>query len=191
MPDMFLRTTTYLTDDLNVLATEQGLRSPRMVTLDLSYIQPDANGQKILKPGTLIAELPTGFGRIYPATLATAATATSSPTLTVANAFLFKIGDVIRKTSSTGTIVGTVQSIQTNGTITLAANAAVAVAIGDALVGTEAGAVTDLKGMVLSVINLLETSNDVACYTSCSVYGARLPYWNSTVAAQFPEITLV
>lgn len=192
MPDMFLRTTVYETDDLNVLATEQGLRSPRMLTLDLNYVAPNENGVKIIKPGTLIAKLASGYGRPYPAALAIAATATTSPTLTVKDASLFKVGDVIKKTSSTGTTIGTVQAIDTTaGTITLTANAAAAIAIGDALVSVESGAVTDLYGMVLSVINLTEFSNDVACYTSCSVYGQRLPYWNAAIQAQFPEITLV
>jgi hypothetical protein len=108
----------------------------------------------------------------------------------VRNANLFKPGDVIKLTSTAGTTVGTVEAIGA-GTIMLTANAAVAVAVGDALLAADAGSVDDILGMVLSVIDLSAFSNDVACYTSCSVYGDRLPFWNDELQAKLPEITLV
>lgn len=190
MPDMFLRTTTFATNDLNVLATENGIRSPRMRTIDLTTVPLDANGQQVILPGSLVIGLPSGYGRIYPAANATAATATSSNILTVKNPALFKPGDVIKLSTTGGTTVGTVASI-TETTVVLAANAAVAVAVGDVLLAADAGVVADILGMVLSVIDLSEFSNDVACYTSCSVYGARLPFWSAAVQAVLPEITLV
>lgn len=60
--------------------------------------------------------------------------ATTSPTGTVADGSVFKVGDAL--TNAAGAAVGTVQSIVGN-TITLAANAAVAVATGAAVLGSD------------------------------------------------------
>jgi hypothetical protein len=197
MPTNLVSTTSYFEGDVTVLATELGLRSPRMLTLDLSYIAPDADGNKILQAGALLVQLSTGYGRVYPAAKASAATATSSNVLTVPDPSIFKAGDVIKKTSTSGTTIGTVESVNTDGTITLAANAAAAVANGDVLVATDGGLVSSIYGMNLTKQllagsnDIAATSNDIACYTSASVYGDRLPFWSSEVQAQLPEITLV
>lgn len=60
--------------------------------------------------------------------------ATNSPTGTVADGALFRAGDVL--TNSAGANVGTIQSISGN-TVTLAANAAVAVATGAAVLASD------------------------------------------------------
>lgn len=176
-----------------VLATEQGLRSPRMLTIDLSYVQPNENGIKILRSGSLIAKLASGYGRVYPAAKAVGATTTGQNILSVPNSSIFKAGDVIKKTSTAGTTIGTVATVNDNNTLTLEANAAAAVAANDVLVATDGGAVDadTIRGIVISNIDLTNTSNDVACYTSASVYGARLPFWSAAIQAILPEITLV
>jgi hypothetical protein len=186
MPDMFLRTTSFEKTDLNVLFSEQGLRSPRMRTIDLTTIPLDANGQQFILPGSLMIDLPNGYGSIYRATKAKAPTTTASDTLTVQNPAVFKPGDTVKLTTAAGTTVGVVESI-TETTVVLVANAAVAVTAGASLVAADAGSIDD----VLSVIDLSEFSNDVAAYTSCSVYGDRLPFWNDELQAKLPEITLV
>jgi hypothetical protein len=68
MPDMFLRSTSFEKTDLNVLFSEQGLRSPRMKTIDLTTVPLDPNGQQVILPGSLVTKLPNGYGRLYPAT---------------------------------------------------------------------------------------------------------------------------
>jgi hypothetical protein len=197
MPTNLLSSTNYFGNDVTVLATELGLRSPRMLTLDLNYIAPDSDGNKILQAGALLVQLESGYGRVYPAAKASTPTATSSNVLTVPNPSIFKAGDVIKKTSTSGTTIGTVQTVNTDGTLTLEANAAAAVATGDTLVATDGGVVTSIYGMNLTKQllagsnDIAATSNDIACYTSASVYGDRLPFWSSAVQAQLPEITLV
>ena len=85
--------------------------------------------------GDVIGQIASsGFGRRRARSLVTAmAFATTSPTGTVAEGTLFKTGDVL---NSAGGAVGTIQSIAGN-TITLAANAGVAVATGAAVLASD------------------------------------------------------
>jgi hypothetical protein len=184
--------TIFDTDYVEIIATELGLRSPRAITLDTNYVQASATGSKIIYPGMILSKLASGLGRVFPASRATAATATSANTLTVRNGSIFKVGDVLRNGLTGTTAIGTIQSIAGN-VITLTANAANAVAIGDIVnVSTagEGGALTDLLGIIVSPIDINHDPNDIAAYTSGTVYGARLPFWDAQLTPIFPEITM-
>lgn len=175
--------------DIGVLYSENGLRSPRGGTVDLQWFQLSADNNIILPPGMVWVTDGAGSYRVLPATKATAATAASSPTLVVKQANIFKVGEVLTKDN--GDALGTIQAIDVaTNTITLAANSTTAVAIGDVLklTGTNYSGV---QGISISTLNLSERSNDVAFYTSASVYGDRMPIWNATIAAALPEITAV
>jgi hypothetical protein len=201
MPSNVLRNlSSYLGDIPGVLATEAGMRSPRMLTIDLSYVQqssPDPLNQqlaptRILMPGSLISKV-TGanYGRIFPASRSTVISLTTANTLTVKNAAIFKIGDVLRL-GFAGATIGTITAINVStNVITLAANAAVAVAVGNVINAVNGGDVINVYGMVLSAIDLNSNPNDIAAYTSCTVYGDRLPFWSSELALAFPEITFI
>jgi hypothetical protein len=65
-----------------VLASEIGLRAPRMLTLDQSYF---SGSPVVLAPGTIICKLPSGKGRAYPSGTATGAVATSAKVLPVSD----------------------------------------------------------------------------------------------------------
>lgn len=268
----------------SVLATLEGVRSPRMITLDLDAISPDRNGKKYVQPGTMIVKRADGKGVPYKTGKLAAAVTTSATSLTVNNASLFQAGDaltlaqpyaridlggtwanadtatvnlagqtvthtvasytnltalalaiaatltssalsqkatfiaegqyihvfgsdnlpiVVAKTGSgtfaldgsainlqSGLTVETIASIDVvTNTLTLAGAADRRLPAG-AAIGVSAG--TDLLwGMVVSPIDVSTVSNDVACYTSCTVYGDRLPVWNGYLQRQFPEITLL
>jgi hypothetical protein len=81
--------------------------------------------------------------------------------------------------SANGSPVGTIASIDlVAGTLTLAANAASAIAIGDVILagqgdGENPAAFGTPYGIVISQIDITNTSDDVACYTSASVFGVR------------------
>jgi len=90
-----------------------------------------------------------------------------------------------------GTLVGTVSAINVDTSIiTLTANAAIAVNPG-VPVGVVTSSPANL-GMIQPTqpIDLLrDLSTDVGLFTSASVYGARMPYWDAQLANLFPEIT--
>lgn len=277
-------------DVIGVFATSEGLRSPRMLTLDTTKVQLDGNNQKILPPGTILVKRADGLGVPLARTLTAEPVATDEAALDVSNAGHFSVGDVIivpvpyasitfggtyansetatltiagqgavhtaltahlgslsdlaaaakatfearlghlitilqdaatlyilsktganhtiavAETASSGTLTigGSVSTLQSNvsvgtittagvsntttpETITLASNSAVALPLGMPI-GVAGGVVW---GMTARPIDLLETSDDIACYTSGSVYGDRLPYWDASVQAALPEITLV
>lgn len=174
-----------------VLATSEGLRAPRGITLDSTYCFADANGNKVGRSGSLIATLPSGLGRIFPASKATAATTTSQNTVIVANATVFAVGEALTINGSTA--VGTIASINyATNVITLGANAANAVAVGDLLITdasvTGAQTAANLLGIIISHIDLVQSDYRIGIYTSASIFTARMPAWNATIAAIFPEI---
>jgi hypothetical protein len=170
-----------------ILASEIGLRSPRMLTLDVEYF--DDSTDIIIPPGSILCQLPSGLGRVFATGKATAATAANARVITLGDVSKFKIGDVLTK--STGEALGTIASIApVAGTVTLVANTATAIAVGD-VIKIDAASAGQPYGMVLSAFNATQNSNDVAVYTSCSVFAARLPYWDAALQAAFPEITLV
>jgi len=292
MPTNLIQSSASYEGDIHVLATEQGLRSPRMLTIDLTAMDFDADGNKLLRSGQIIVKLASGLGAPYKASKLGVATATNSAALTPSQTGLFRVGDalvvaaphasvtfaltwangdtaevtidgtpyeytvadystlaalattyaagfnasdagakataiasgatvhffgkaggasiaVASLTAGDGTLtvtgsatalesgktVGTVSSIAEDGVITLGANAAIALPSESPIKALNQG---QIYGMVLtphiiaSQTNALAAlSNDVACYTSASVYGARLPYWDAACAAALPEITLV
>jgi hypothetical protein len=175
--------------DIGILYSEGGLRSPRGGTADLQWFQVSADNNIVIPPGMVWVSDGAGGFRVLPAVKATAATTTSQRVLTVKHPNIFKVGEVLTKDN--GDALGTIQSIDLDAsTITLAANSTTAVAIGDVVKKTGTN-YSGVQGINISTLNLSERSNDVAFYTSASVYGDRLPMWNSTIAAALPEITLV
>jgi hypothetical protein len=96
-----------------------------------------------------------------------------------------------------GGAIGTVLSVTYNPdtdvhTLTLAANAAIALPIG-CPIGDVRYSPVGLGIMTPNTaIDLFWEENTMAaCFTSCTVYRARLPYWDGQLAALFPEITLM
>ena len=199
MPSNVLRQISNFDTGISVLATEAGLRSPRMLTIDPNYVpaslpdplNPPLIPSRWIKSGSFISRLPTGYGRIFPTSRSTSITLTTSNTLTVKNASVFTVGDILRL-GFAGATIGTIASIdpKTN-IITLTANALVALAVGLIVNATVGGDVVNLYGMVISAVNIVSRPNDIAAYTSCTVYGDRLPFWSAEIATAFPEITFI
>lgn len=161
-----------------------------MRTIDPATVSANAMGEKILPAGAVIIEgggATAGFARAFPGSKATADAATTVNKLTVSSASVFKAGDALVKGTGAGTAIGTVQSVSGNE-ITLAANLAAAVASGDSIY--VAGITADKVLGIISAPHNLADSNDVACYSSASVYRDRLPFWNDEIAKALPEITL-
>ena len=174
---------------IGVLATEAGLRSSRGITADTTnYFTKNSMGNVIIPPGYFWQRLGTGLGRLLPITKAKAATTTAQNRITVHCCQVFKVGDVIVRGATT---IGTVQSINADDSIiTLTANAAAAVAVGDVL--SLSGLVYNDKsvlGFNAYIVSFETNGNDVGLYTSATVYGSRMPQWDATLSAQFPEIT--
>jgi hypothetical protein len=174
---------------IGVLYSENGLRSPRMITADTTKFTASPGGSVIIPPGHFWEELVGGLGRVLPMTKAVAQTLTSSPTLVVANASIFVVGEVL--TLANADAVGTISAIDTEtNTITLTGNTTTQVDIDD-VVMVASTVYTGVKGMNISAIDLLKVTDDIALYTSASVYESRMPIWDATLAAAFPEITTV
>lgn len=287
MPTNLLLSESHFEGFDSVLVTLEGVRSPRMLTVDLDSISPGAGGKKFIKPGTVMLRRPDGFGIPYKAAKVGAAVSTSATALTVDNAALFKPGDVLtvatpyarldlagtwangdtatvtldgqavahivadystltalaaaiaatlntaldskakfiaeaqyihifggdtvplsagETTAGDGTLAvaggatglttgATVETIATGGvdvetnTLTLTGALDRRLPAGAVIGVATSGAVP--YGMVVSPIDVTDFSNDVACYTSATVYGDRLPIWNSYLQRLFPEITLL
>lgn len=289
--NLYLGIKDYSNLDIGIAATAEGLRSPRMLTLDTTKVQLNANGQKFLPAGTIIQRLPSGLGAPLARTTTFEPVATNETEIDVFNSAFFANSNPIVVTapyasvtfggtwantetatltiagqasihtaltahlgtldalataakttfeaalghlitilqdgttlyllsrnganhaiavaetaaSGTFTITGGVSTLQSNvsvgtiaaangvnavatqPTITLAANASVPLPLGMPI-GVNGGVIW---GMTLRMIDLLETSDDIACYTAGAVYGDRLPYWDASIQAALPEITLV
>ncbi len=111
-------TFTGFDEDINILATND-YAAPISRTLDLTYLQADANGAKLVRPGSVITNIPSSdYVRVYPLTTVAAALAASDTTVTVADSKLFKASEamVIMRPYATLTFAGTVA---TGNTITL------------------------------------------------------------------------
>lgn len=296
MPTNLLKTSSFDEGEVQVLANTVDLYAPRMVTIDLDTIQADANGNKKIPAGSVILKQANGFGRVYPLSELGSAITTSSTSLSVANAGLFKDGEslvVLRPyarinlggtwaagdtasvtldgqtatytvqaaddttakvataaasyysstlgskatfiadgtqihvfgaspseasiavgKTGTGTIalqgsvtrlesgvtVGTLAAsnstdLSTN-TLTLAAAAARALPAG-APIGVVSPA-NQIQGITVVPLTVdssdplaVSFSNDVACYMSAIVYGARLPYWDDFLQQILPEIKTI
>jgi hypothetical protein len=111
-------TFTGFDEDINILATND-YEAPISRTLDLTYLQADANGAKLVRAGSVITNIPSSdYVRVYPLTTVASALASSDTTVTVADAKLFKASEalVIMRPYATLTFAGTVA---TGNTITL------------------------------------------------------------------------
>lgn len=188
---------TVFNDSSNIgcLYTMHDLSSPRMVTVDPLMFGAATGGDKVVLSGTVLIRgngAATGQGRAFPGSYATAATATSANTITVRNASVFKIGDVLVSGLPTApTALGTIASINFDtNVITLAANTTTAVVIGDPVYVNITTLAADLIGLCVVPHDITNDSNDIAGYLSASVYRDRLQFWNSAIAALLPEIKL-
>lgn len=189
MPQNLVRKTGSWTGINSVLASEIGLRVPRMLTIDLAQMTPLNGMDLILNPGTVIYQMANGLGRPNPASKATGTTATTSKIVKVNNPSLFKVGDVLQ--NQAGAALGTIATVDAiTGDITLAANSTTAIALTDSVVADPAAQGTPY-GIIISEIDVTALSNDVACYTSASVFRERMPYWSAALQTAFPEITMV
>ena len=204
MPSLRKVSPTYGTGDLvSVLASDRMTSAPRGATVDLTFLTGDSNGlAKVVPPGYFWHRMANGKIRVAPIVKATAATTISSNVLTVHNSGIFKTGEVLVKGATT---IGTIASIDISAnTITLAANAAAAIAVGDILQvsgfvvtdATKTASGVGLLGFNAGAVNLDE-NNDVACYVAGDVYMKRMPQLSgllppSTLDGQileiFPEI---
>ncbi len=87
------------------------------------------------------------------------------------------------------TTIGTIDTAGVNvtaGTVTLAAASAVTLPVG-APVGVEG----EPWGLIVGAHNAAKFDTDVAGFTGGAVYGDRLPYWDSEVAAALAQIYFV
>lgn len=282
--NLLLSTSSYEGFD-TVLTTLEGVRSPRMLTMDLTSIDADANGKKYIKPGTIAVKKANGLGAPLKVSKLAAAITTSSTEATVTDSALFKAGDALVIPSPYARLAfaatwanGDTATLTLGGqsarhttasftTLTALATAAAAtftaslgqkatfiadgafvhifggdfstIAVASTVAGNGTFAISDsvttlqggvtvetidsinrttnvitlagaadrslpanaplgvmastdvIYGLMPSFIDLDETSNDVAIFTSCTVYGDRLPYWDSYIAKLLPEITLL
>jgi len=192
----YKRNTSFTSTYPIVLASDYGMRSPRMITLDMTTFPLNGDGSALILPGTMIIRQANGLGRALQATRTVLAALSGATTITVRNASLFLPGQVI---AGIGTIAAGGVNLITNVirfTAALAANLAA-----NSLVFVTANNPTTLYvistntegvwGMVLSLVDVGALPNDLALYSSCSVYANRLPYWDGNLTAAFPGITLV
>ena len=104
--------------DITVLATN-AYRAPFSRTVDLSFLQADSGGAKVIKAGSIFCDIPnSNYVRVLPLTTVSAALSSSATSVTVADAKIFKTGGalVIMRPYATLTFAGTVA---TGNTITL------------------------------------------------------------------------
>lgn len=82
-------------EDYNVLATGCA-KAPISKTLDLTYLQADANGSKFVTQGSIYSSIPSSsLIRVLPLTTVAAALAASDTTVTVADAKIFKNAEAL------------------------------------------------------------------------------------------------
>lgn len=115
-----LRTDTFtgFDEDINILATND-YEAPISRTVDLAYLQADANGSKFVKAGSVIVNIPSSdYVRVLPLSTVAAALTATDTTVTVADAKIFANNDalVIARPYATLTFGGTVA---TGNTVTL------------------------------------------------------------------------
>ena len=196
-----LTTSFDTTQNYGVLRTETALRSPEAATADLSCFTRNAKVAETGMPGSIRIpagyfwqRLASGLCRVLPIVKVTQAIVTTSAVITVHCSAIFKVGEVLQNQANNA-VVGTILSIDPDlNTITLAANAAVALPAGSYLhvAGTTiakpatVGAVGVL-GFNASILDLDEF-DDVAMIIAASVYGARMPQSIAALNALFPMI---
>ena len=95
MPTNSYSTLTFTGTDATVLATENAV-APKGLTMDLTYLIADSDGNKYVKAGAILSKLSTGKGRVLGLTrLAAIATSSSTTELTVDDGLIFKAGEAI------------------------------------------------------------------------------------------------
>lgn len=105
MPSVTFGLDTFRQEE-HIIANDQGLRMRPALTVDADLVQLDADGNKVVRPGSILYKLASGKGRLnVRATLGAAVTASSTTSLNLGNqgvqytskmAQFFNAGDVIR-----------------------------------------------------------------------------------------------
>lgn len=180
-------------DDISVLWTAEGLRSPRHVDIDTSLYTV----QKTFPPGMFVGTIAASDKvRLLPAAVVTAGTTTSQAVVTVAPSIVgvFVVGDVLTvitaSTGAAGGAVGTIQSINyTTGAITLAANSSTALTANTTIVGIATSIPVGMISPNTTVDFSMNPVPQYGAFVSASVVRARMPYWAAYLkTAYFPEI---
>lgn len=85
----------YGNQSAHVVATAEGLRSPRNCNLNPDFYSPDKNGNKIIPPGCFAASIPgkPGQARILPRTYTVGFTPSGQQSITVRHSSPFVAGD--------------------------------------------------------------------------------------------------
>jgi hypothetical protein len=195
MPTNPLRRSTFTTAEaaISIFANGQFMRNQRQATLNplnlqTTFTDPAYGTGKVILPGTAVSLTASSGYRAFPANRALAATTVAQNSLTVKNAYVYKVGDVLTNGFG-GATIGTVTAINVaTGVITLAANAAVAVAIRDIIVATDGGAVASILGFNIAATDVLRESNDLGLFTAANVKGELMPFWSTELATAFPSI---
>ena len=95
MPTNSYSTLTFTGTDATVLATENAI-APKGLTMDLTYLVADSDGNKYVKAGAILAKLSSGKGRVLGLTrLTAAATVSSTTSLTVGDGLIFKASEAL------------------------------------------------------------------------------------------------
>lgn len=164
--------------DEQILAGQLGIRVPRHVTLDAASHTAAADGSLSFGAGHFV----TSDGRLLPAS---PLVSQASAVLTVAHPGVFVVGDAVTRLD-TDAALGNVTAVDVDaGTITLDATPAAIPA------GTGIGKRTNAIGILLAGIDLANEPGQVGVCTSASILKDRIPYWDATLDAQFPEIQFI
>jgi hypothetical protein len=186
------------TKTFGVLRTETDLRSVDAGQIDISFFTRNTAvgvpGSVRVPAGYCWQRLASGLCRVLPIVKLTADTATNSAIVNVHCAAIFKVGEILQRQSDNA-VLGTILNINADtNTITLAANAAAVMTAGTYLhvAGTTIAKPTTptgpgVMGYNFSILDLDEF-DDVAFYTSGSVYGARMPQSIADLNALFPMV---
>jgi hypothetical protein len=93
MPTNLIDTSNYGTTPVSIWAGDPSAQ--RVITLDPSFVQPDADGNQIVLPGYPLLAIADNFSRIYPYAPLTTAITTASTALVVTEARFYKPGDTV------------------------------------------------------------------------------------------------
>jgi hypothetical protein len=177
----FVKRKTF-TQDPQILIFADGNHATNNVTVTDEFIQTGVDGTKFLPAGMFLARV-NGTIRYLPRTKATTATATSSNQINAYPIAQFKPSEQLYKIvpGGTSTLIGTIAFVDAIAKkITLAANAAVALAVGDIL-----GSQTIEEYIGLDIISRDFTDvprMNVAAYKiSTGVKQAALPYFDEEI----------
>lgn len=184
MPTSIRQSTSFSEGDIQVLAGSE-FRAVRGLSYDLSFLQADADGNKIMPAGSIITKNPgaSGYCRILPLTNVTTAVAAAGLTIVVRDAKLFKNAEnlVIARPYATLTMGGTPAATNTV-VLTLDGQA-----ITTTLDATTAASTTTAATAVAAVINASPLARDkitaIAQAAIVYCYGkTQVPYHFATSA---------